>query len=615
MNDILPHKTEQQRKQLINDQQTLEQLNVKVEKLGRYSNVEILTTCVVCHSLYQKKYRNVLSGAGLTCSSNCRKTLHRINGQIAMANATDQAKQARLEGRQRFLADKQKNKQRVEKRKQTCLQKYGTENPFENQQVKQNHKQAVQQAVQQNNDQIKQKRKQTNLQRYGAESYSQTQQYKQQTIERNQQKYKVNYYTETDQFKQKKQQYFSDRKNKQKAKQNKDQTCLEKYGTVNPSSTRQIKEKIKQTNLEKYQCENFLQDPDHRERLKKAFRDKYKVENPSQLEQVQQQTKQTYFEKYGVYHHLQLADRKNLLRQWCEQNPQKLFTSSGEKQLLEWIRTYYPSAEKIRVENKELDIYIPELKIGIEYNGLYYHNQVALENTHRSGIQYHLEKTNFFKQHGIKVIHIWEHEWKFSQQQVKSFLTSAIGKNTNLIGARKCELIWTSNTHEISEVQQFLQKYHIQKSSNKTKYGCILKFNNEIIGCGTFANHHRVNNSETWVLNRFCTKQDWTIQGGLSRISKYGSKMLNADIISWGDIRLTNGSGYLSAGWQIDQILPPDYFYWTGSITSKCIISKQARQKSIVNTPENMTELEHATKDGLLRVWDCGKIRFIFKRK
>jgi len=61
-------------------------------------------------------------------------------------------------------------------------------------------------------------------------------------------------------------------------------------------------------------------------------------------------------------------------------------------------------------------------------------------------------------------------------------------------------------------------------------------------------------------------------------------------------------------------ILPPDYFYIDTNRQCK-VISKQSRQKKKVNTPEGMTEYEHSLLDGLSRVWDCGKIRFIYRKK
>ena len=68
------------------------------------------------------------------------------------------------------------------------------------------------------------------------------------------------------------------------------------------------------------------------------------------------------------------------------------------------------------------------------------------------------------------------------------------------------------------------------------------------------------------------------------------------------------GGGYERAGWVTEETLKPDYFY-TDLIE---VISKQSRRKSAVNTPEGLTERDHALLDGLFRVYDCGKIRYRF---
>lgn len=82
-------------------------------------------------------------------------------------------------------------------------------------------------------------------------------------------------------------------------------------------------------------------------------------------------------------------------------------------------------------------------------------------------------------------------------------------------------------------------------------------------------------------------------------------------MISWADLRWSDGNGYIEAGWSIEDIIKPDYFYTNGTKT----FSKQSRAKKRQNTPAGMTEYEHAKKDGLYRVYDCGKIRFSYKKQ
>lgn len=68
----------------------------------------------------------------------------------------------------------------------------------------------------------------------------------------------------------------------------------------------------------------------------------------------------------------------------------------------------------------------------------------------------------------------------------------------------------------------------------------------------------------------------------------------------------------MKAGWIKERVLKPDYNYVKIGTEYK-IVSKQSRQKRIVETPQNMTESEHAKLDNLVKFYDCGKIRFRFK--
>jgi len=404
----------------------------------------------------------------------------------------------------------------------------------------------------------------------------------------------------------------------------KEQTNIEKYGSKSPLQNLQIQEKIKQSNREKYGVENPSQRPEIRtkaqqtnlerfgiinpsslsmirKKVRQTLIERYNIENPSQIPGIQDKIKQSILLKYGVERFQQLPEYRNRLKNWCVENPNKLHVSKSELEILGWIRSFYLSAKKYKDGVYEVDILIPELNLGIEHNGLFYHEEGRVVQ------RYHLNKTKHFEAKNIRIIHIFEHEWKNNQEQVKSFLLSAIGKNEYKIGARKCTLLWSALSEDVRQVHDFLEAYHIQGRSINTKYVIKVLYNNELLAVATFGRHHRNNNN--WVLTRFCTKTNYTIQGVLSRISNLASQQLKEDIISWADYRLSQGNGYEKAGWIFEELLPPDYFYHKGLK----VFSKQSRQKKKVNTPKGMTEKQHAQMDGLRRVYDCGKIRYKYK--
>lgn len=303
-----------------------------------------------------------------------------------------------------------------------------------------------------------------------------------------------------------------------------------------------------------------------------------------------EKVKKTCIERFGTDNWMQSDDADMRA---------KSFSSKAELEILSWVRSLGFEANKYRQGGKELDIYIPEKQIGIEYNGLYWHCEKNKDN------RYHQDKTKHFKSQGIRVIHVFEHIWRDKQPQVKSFLRAALGKNEHRIGARQCEI------KEITkqEANDFANLYHIQGSAVSNQLSVGLLCGSELVAVATFGRHHR--KAEVIVLNRFIGKENWSVIGGLSRIMKFALNHFQKDIITWADNSISEGVGYLKAGWVTEEELPADYFYT--DFTSVC--SKQSRKKDVVNTPKNITEHEHALHDGLFRVYDCGKTRMIFRYK
>jgi len=101
--------------------------------------------------------------------------------------------------------------------------------------------------------------------------------------------------------------------------------------------------------------------------------------------------------------------------------------SKMENDLMDAIRQVYPSAKKskirnIKIPNKswvrgfDLDIFIPELKKAIEFDGTYFHSIEGLKRGYPNWPlqdlkRYHIIKDAYFSSLGIQVLHIKEKEW------------------------------------------------------------------------------------------------------------------------------------------------------------------------------------------------------------
>lgn len=285
-------------------------------------------------------------------------------------------------------------------------------------------------------------------------------------------------------------------------------------------------------------------------------------------------------------------------RRLQESNRSKDFTSKGERELLKAIQQLFPEARRSFVGNREVDVLIPSKKIAIEYHGCYWHSEK------RAGRSYHYDKMKTCESQGVRLIQIFDFEWESRRHQIMDLIKSALGVNQRVF-ARKCRVV----TVERKKAVDFLEKNHIQGSLRHGLSLCLgLENEGRLVALATFGRHHR--GREQWVLNRFCCEHGVNVVGGLSRLSKHASRILDSDLISWADLRYSQGKGYESAGWEREEILKPDYFYWKDD----AVWAKQSRMKSKVGTPEGMTEAEHAELEGFERVWDCGKARYRFRR-
>lgn len=287
--------------------------------------------------------------------------------------------------------------------------------------------------------------------------------------------------------------------------------------------------------------------------------------------------------------------------------------SKGESEIFNYIASKLGKENVIQSERnlifpKEIDIFIPSLKIGIEYNGLFWHSNIDKNN--------HLIKLNFCKEKGIKLIQIFEDEYVNNKEIVLSKIRHLLGIDENLpkIMGRKCII------HEIShsEAKQFLDKNHIQSFIASTAYiGAF--YENVLVAVMSF--RQEKTGSNNWELTRFTSDNNYICQGIGGKLFKYFTKNYNPSYIkSFADRRWTineNENIYTKLGFYFDGYTEPDYKYFNPSDGIKRQ-HKFGFRKKILNKkyglPLSMTESEMTEKLGYKKIYDCGLIRYVWKK-
>jgi hypothetical protein len=253
----------------------------------------------------------------------------------------------------------------------------------------------------------------------------------------------------------------------------------------------------------------------------------------------------------------------------------------------------------------EVDIISHEHKIGIEFNGIYWHSDIFKDK------KYHINKTKYVNSKGYRLIHIFEDHWIHKKEICKSIILNAFQKTANSIGARKCIVKEVS----FDESKRFLEDNHIQGSCiSKIRIG--LFYNNELVSIMTFGSLRKnlgLNyKDDHYELLRFCNKKFNNVCGGASKLFRYFINRYNPKyILSYCDISRNTGSLYKKLGFKYNKDTKPNYFYIKAG--SFIRFNRYSFRKSVIKKMKNYnneTEKDFMKKNGYFRVYDCGSMKF-----
>ena len=330
-------------------------------------------------------------------------------------------------------------------------------------------------------------------------------------------------------------------------------------------------------------------------------------------------TRLEYIEKYNapVYskkHYEKLLSISNKMNLALD-GRNDIFTSKPEKEIMSFIETLGLKCGKNRklLNGKEIDVFVEKKQIAIEFNGCKFHT----EWYGGKGRQYHLSKTKMCKEKGVGLIHIFEDEYYGKQEIVLNKIQHILGFDTNKekIYGRKCDI----ERIDGETAKMFMEKYHIQGSDSSTAhYGAF--YNDNIIAVMSFLR----NKGDEWELTRFASDYHYICCGVGGKLFKKFIKEHNPKTVkSFADRRWTineKNNLYIQLGFEFNSYTPPSYTYYKPSVHRYQRFHKFGFRKQVllrkhpdILSPE-MTETEMVKKLGYDRIWDCGLIKYIWKK-
>lgn len=264
-------------------------------------------------------------------------------------------------------------------------------------------------------------------------------------------------------------------------------------------------------------------------------------------------------------------------------------SSNGERELYDFVKsnTDFNIINNYRHNNNELDIYIPELNMGIEYNGIYWHSTLNKDKL------YHQTKRDYFKDLGINVMFVWEDDWVYNKELIKSMILHKLGNSTRIF-ARNTIV----KSIDIKQAREFHNLNHLRKSTiSSINYG--LFYNDELMSCISIGKS-RFNKNEL-ELHRFSTKIGHTVVGGFSKMMKLFivDNPNIKELISYADADFSDGNLYMKNGFEFINKTEPNFYLFKGNIRySRQVLWDKTKNK----------------KDYLV-IYDTGNLKYKYKIK
>jgi len=496
---------------------------------------------------------------------------------------------------------KQYQKDKQELRKKSNKELYGYEYLMDNPEFREKKRQTIHARSSEEQERINKKREETNIEKFG-----------------------VGYPIQLPEMKKKR-----------------EETCMKKYGVTSTTKLETVREKQKETMLKKYGVDNPLKSKEIRDKIIQTNLKRRGTQYPSQSKEVQQKVRDSkrmsYWDKFVKLLSFKkieplfsredyIASKENLKYKCliCNKDfyssgtePQRISCgcyatkSSYEYEIKEWLQsTGFKNIEENvhKINNEklkyEMDIYISEFKIGIEFHGLFWHSDIMKKYS------YHFDKYAYFKEKGIRLIQIFENEWLSKNERVKSIILNKLGKSEKIY-ARKCKI----KEVDYKDYKIFLEENHIQ-GFTPASLVIGLYFEEGLVCLGSFGKNRFDKKDMSTELIRFSNKKGFTVVGGFQKILKHCVEIYNPEkIVSFVDLRYFSGDSLLKDGFILEKITQPNYFYFfynkPNRLYSRRDFQKHKLKDKLDNFDPLLSEYDNMINNGYLRIYDAGNLKMV----
>ena len=124
----------------------------------------------------------------------------------------------------------------------------------------------------------------------------------------------------------------------------------------------------------------------------------------------------------------------------------------------------------------------------------------------------------------------------------------------------------------------------------------------------------RYNNKAEWEMLRFCSKLGYHVVGAAGKLLKHFEQEYKPkSIVSYADMRWSQGKLYKALGFTFDHSSAPNYWYFKGPMLreSRVKFQKHKLPNILDHFDPNLSEVQNMVANGYNRIFDCGNMVFI----
>jgi hypothetical protein len=285
------------------------------------------------------------------------------------------------------------------------------------------------------------------------------------------------------------------------------------------------------------------------------------------------------------------------------------YRSKSEIEIEEFIKSLNVNVnicDKKQLSGIELDLFLPDHNIAIEYNGLYWHSEK--QGKHKN---YHINKTIKCLEKNIHLIHIFSDEWLNKKDVIKNRIINLLNKTDNKIYARNCQIVELTGRDK----SEYLNSNHLQGNDKSSIY-FGLSHEGKIVSIMTFGKlrkvlGNKINNKNEYELYRYCSNN---VIGGFTKLLNYFIKKYSPNkIITYANRNWSPSDDYCfysKVGFTYVGDTKPNYSY-----TKKYDIREHRfnyRKDRLIKMgyDANKTENQIMTEIGFDKIWDTGNLKY-----